>query len=133
MIFPSNFLEDRHLDIMMQALSDVRELRNPEKRREREKKGKDENDKKEMEEQERRENDEQEGARRKKETTKQEKEKQEVGRLDEEKRMSENWEQEQIYPVSPPAKDSLNKAQSETSSAEPQTAETGDRGGQLRT
>ena len=109
----------------MQALSDVRELRNPEKKREREEKGKVENDKKEMEEQERRENEEQEEARRRNETTKQEKVKQEVGRLDKEKRMSENWEQEQIYPVSPPAKDSLNKAQSEMSPAEPQTAQTG--------
>ena len=86
------------MDIMMQALSDVRELRNPDKRIEGEKKGKEEKDKKNMEEQDRREKEEQE-------------------------------QQEQQDPVSPPvllpAKDGLISAQSETSSAEPQTAETG--------
>ena len=98
----------------MQALSDVRELRNPDKRKEREENGKQEKDKKETGVQERREKEQQE-------------------------------QQEQQDAVSPPvllpAKDSLNKAQSETSSAEPQTAETGaesvqdtgEEGGELRT
>ena len=93
---------------MLQTLSDVRELRNPEKRKEREKKGREEKDKKEMEEQEKRETEEQE-------------------------------QQEQQDPVSPPvllpAEDSLNSAQSETSSGEPQKAETGagEARGELRT
>ena len=108
---------------MLQALSDIRELRNPEKRREREKKEKEEKERREKEEKEQHEQIDLMGKElREKET---ETEKQEDERLEEEKRMSENVEQDPVSPpVLLPAKDNLTKAQSETSSAEPQTAET---------